>query len=287
MMSRTRMCWLALLSAMLLIPAAAPAQEKKDAEKKGPPNLEEMNKEMQAWMEAGRPNENHKRLNDMIGDWKCSVKMWQPGMPATQSSGTCTNQWVLQNRYVHTTYKGNMMGMPFEGAAITGYDNINKRYFSTWMDTMSTGMMVEYGQYDEKAKTYTYTGEFDNPMGGKMSSKSEIKVLSKDKHILTIHHGEDAKSLKKVMEITYERKAGGGETASAMKTVETGCGSCIFGMPVRGCKLAVKIDGKPYLVRGANVNAHNAGLCRGAKQAQCSGEVKDNVFLAKSFKLVE
>lgn len=287
-MSRSRMCWLALLSAMMFIPAAAPAQEKKDAEKKGPPNFGEMDKEMMAWMKASQPNENHKRLNDMIGEWKCSVTMWMPGMPATQSSGTCKNEWVLQKRYVHTMYKGNMMGMPFEGAGITGYDNINKRYFSNWMDTMTTGVMTEHGQYDEKTKTYTLTGEFDSPMGKKVRSKSEIKILSKDKHIMTMYHGEEAKPLEKVMEVTYVRKSGGEETASAMRKVEAGCGSCIFGMPgVRGCKLAAKIDGKPYLVRGASVNAHNAGLCQGSKQVECSGEVKNNVFVATSFKLAE
>ncbi|MCZ6817169.1 MAG: DUF6370 family protein, partial [Planctomycetota bacterium] len=153
---------------------------------------------------------------------------------------------------------------------------------------MSTGMMTEYGQYDEKTKTYTYTGEFDNPMGEKMSSKSVIKVISKDKHILTMHHGKNADSLTKVMEITYERKSDGEKTSSVMMTLEAGCGSCIFNMPaVRGCKLAVKIDGKPYLVTGASVNAHQAGLCGAAKQAKCSGEVKDDMFVATKFQLVE
>ncbi len=288
MMMRSLMCWLLLVGATMLLPVVAQAQEKKDAEGKDPPDQGTMNEEMMAWMKAAMPNENHERLNHMVGDWKCSVKMWEPGKPPIESSGSCKNEWILQKHYVRTVYQGNFMGAPFEGAGITGYNNITKQYFSTWMDTMSTGMMTEYGQYDETTKTYTYTGKFDSPMGGKMSSQSEIKVLSKDKHILTMLHGKDAESLTRVMEITYERESDGEETASAMKTVEAGCGSCIFKMPgVQGCQLAVKIDGKPYLVTGASVNAHKAGLCRGAKQAKCSGEVKDDMFVATSFQLVE
>ena len=38
------------------------------------------------------------------------------------------------------------------------------------------------------------------------------------------------------------------EHAIAARTVEAGCATCIFNMEgVKGCKLAVRIDGKPYL----------------------------------------
>ena len=32
-----------------------------------------------------------------------------------------------------------MMGMPFEGIGRTGYDNVTGKYWSTWIDNMSTG----------------------------------------------------------------------------------------------------------------------------------------------------
>jgi hypothetical protein len=70
------------------------------------------------------------------------------------------------------------------------------------------------------------------------------------------------------------------------KMVEAGCGSCMFHMDgVSGCQLAVKIDGKPYLVTGTDVNAHKAGLCEATKQAEVSGQVKDDKFVATVFAL--
>ncbi len=74
--------------------------------------------------------------------------------------------------------------------------------------------------------------------------------------------------------------------AVAARTVEAGCASCIFNMEgVRGCKLAVKIDGKPYLVTGADVDAHGAGLCSSAKKAKVVGKIEGDKFVATSFEL--
>ncbi len=74
--------------------------------------------------------------------------------------------------------------------------------------------------------------------------------------------------------------------AVAARTVEAGCASCIFNMEgVRGCKLAVRIDGKPYLVSGADVDAHGAGLCSSAKKAKVVGKIEGDKFVATSFEL--
>ncbi len=84
-----------------------------------------------------------------------------------------------------------------------------------------------------------------------------------------------------------------GPAASATKlvsarTVEAGCGSCIYEMPgVEGCQLAVKIDGQPYLVTGTTVDAHGAGLCSAAKNAKVTGTIEDETFAATKFEILE
>lgn len=72
------------------------------------------------------------------------------------------------------------------------------------------------------------------------------------------------------------------------RTVETGCGSCIYKMEgVKGCQTAVKIDGKSYLVTGVQTDAHEAGLCKGAKKAVVSGKVEGDKFVATRYELAE
>lgn len=83
-----------------------------------------------------------------------------------------------------------------------------------------------------------------------------------------------------------ERHAHGEAKMITNQTVEAGCGGCIFSMKgATGCDLAVKIDGKPYWVQGANVDAHATGLCTAGKKAVVSGRVEGDKFIATDFKL--
>ena len=68
--------------------------------------------------------------------------------------------------------------------------------------------------------------------------------------------------------------------AATTQTVEAGCGMCIYEMDdVKGCDLAVVIDGHPMLVSGYEIDMHEAGLCSGAKQAVVSGKVEGDVVV--------
>ena len=77
--------------------------------------------------------------------------MWMdPSQPPVESTGTMHGEMILMGgRYVEHTWKGNMMGMPFEGRGTDGYDNIGKQYVSSWMDNMGTGIMYSTGTCDD------------------------------------------------------------------------------------------------------------------------------------------
>ena len=68
--------------------------------------------------------------------------------------------------------------------------------------------------------------------------------------------------------------------------------TCIIQMEgVVGCKLAVRIDGKPYLVTGSDIDDHgdahaSDGLCNAMRRAKVTGEIKDDRFVAESFELL-
>ena len=90
--------------------------------------------------------------------------------------------------------------------------------------------------------------------------------------------------------------SGGGEgsagaTAPALKAttqkVELACAGCIYKMAdADGCEAAVKIDGKPLKVTGVEFDAHGAGLCSAAKQAEVAGKVVGDAFVATSLKVL-
>jgi len=75
------------------------------------------------------------------------------------------------------------------------------------------------------------------------------------------------------------------------RVVEASCSECKFAMSHTGCSLAVRIDGKSYLVEGAKLDdygdAHaDHGMCNEVRKAEVTGEIRGNKFVAKSFKLL-
>ena len=84
------------------------------------------------------------------------------------------------------------------------------------------------------------------------------------------------------------------EKDSLVKTmiVDASCGQCQFGMKGSGCELAVRINGKSYLVDGVAAmdtygDAHAAdGMCNMIRKAEVTGRIKGKKFVASSFKLL-
>ncbi|OGD17789.1 MAG: hypothetical protein A2V76_09035 [Candidatus Aminicenantes bacterium RBG_16_63_14] len=141
-------------------------------------------KMMEAYMKAGAVTADHEALKFFTGRWKVEAKMWAaPGAPPTESVNTNEGEMILGGRYVRLAYKGEMMGQPFEGLQITGYDNIEKAYKTLWIDNSSTSFYLLTGKYDAAKKTYTFTGRWTDPMGGITPVRMVIKIVSPDEYM--------------------------------------------------------------------------------------------------------
>jgi len=137
---------------------------------------------MAKWTEFMTPGAEHKLLDSRVGKWTDKVTCWMsPDAPPSEATGTSEYHWVMGNRYLQGTTKGEWDGMPFEGMATIGYDNMKKKYVSSWIDNCGTGIMTAEGTYDATTKTYTYTGEGPDMMSGKyLPTKSTEKMTDKD-----------------------------------------------------------------------------------------------------------
>lgn len=161
---------------------------------------------MEMMQKAATPGEAHKKLDAVVGTFDAKVKMWtDPSKPPAESGGTSVNSWVLGDRFVETKYDGTFMGQPFSGIGFTGYDNVTKKYIGTWMDTMSTGMMVSKGTMT--GKTMNMSSTMPDPTTGKMSTIKEKTIVADNDHysMEMWGPGPDGK-VYKMMEITYVRK---------------------------------------------------------------------------------
>jgi uncharacterized lipoprotein NlpE involved in copper resistance len=164
---------------------------------------------MKAMMESGTPGEPHKMLAKSTGTWSADVTHWMgEGAPPQKATGTSVTTMLYGGRYQQSKFSGNMMGMPFEGTAIMGYDNTEKKYYSTWIENMSTAIMITWGTWDEASKSITLSGTMKNPANGHECDLKQIyKIVDDNTHVMEMY-GPDPKTGKeyKMMEITYTRK---------------------------------------------------------------------------------
>ncbi|HMK25142.1 MAG TPA: DUF1579 domain-containing protein [Chitinophagaceae bacterium] len=160
------------------------------------------------WKENMTIGDQHKMLAKSAGTWTGDMTMWMADGDAPQKMPTTTETKVIYGGlYVQSTHTGTMMGMPFEGMSVMGYDNMKKEFFSTWIDNMGSGIMVSTGQWDEASKKLTLTAT-TKCMNGQDATIREVFTMIDDNNQMLEMYGPDAKTGKefKTMEIKYTRK---------------------------------------------------------------------------------
>jgi len=163
-----------------------------------------------AWIEYATPGEMHKMLAKSDGNWSGENTMWmENGGKSMISQSEVTNKMVFDGRYQVSNHKGNFMGMPFEGMSILAYDNSKKKFVSTWIDNMGTGIMNMEGDWNPSTKSIEFKGKMTDPSRpGKDCEVREVFTFVDDNTQKMEMYGPDSKTGKefKTMEIVFKRK---------------------------------------------------------------------------------
>ncbi len=189
---------LIVLALFLIVPSLADVQEK---------GKEDQKKMMEMWMKYATPGEGHKFLQKQVGEWEVNTKSWsQPGQEPEITKGSAKGEMIIGGRYMKMVYKGTIMGMPFQGMGIHAYDNHLKKYLSTWVDNMGTGIMVNTGVLDKNGKVLTEYAEIDDFFTGKKEKvKSVTTFINTDKWLMEMYMIGPQGEFKN-LELTHIRK---------------------------------------------------------------------------------
>lgn len=162
---------------------------------------------MELWKQAATPGEPHKLFASLAGSWTTQTKEWmEPGKPPMESTGTAELKMLLDGRFLYQEYNGQMMGQPFNGIGIDGYDNIRKKYVTAWMDTMGTGIFFMEGTASQDGKTLTLRGSHPEPGGGTMTHRAVWKIIDDNNQIFEMYGAHGKEKEMKFLEIVYIRK---------------------------------------------------------------------------------
>ena len=166
---------------------------------------DEMSADQKAWMDYMTPGPMHEMMAGSVGEWKSINTFWMdPAGEPMVSEGTVKFEMIMGGRYMKSTHKGMVMGMPFTGMMLQAYDNATREFIAIWIDNLGTGMSVSKGTYDEGTKTLKSTGTMIDPMSGKeVYYRQTVQLIDDNHQVVEMFMLEDGKEFKNmVIELT-------------------------------------------------------------------------------------
>lgn len=193
---------LVLTAVVLVIPVGA-----QEGEGGGMPEMDPA--AMEAFVAATSPAKPHAYLARYEGEWAVETSMWaDPTQPPLKSTGETTKSMIMGGRYLQEEMKGEMMGQPFFGRSVTGYDNAAEVFQGTWVDNFSTGIIFGEGKAEGDEGGHTLIATYVNPMTG---SEEKLRMVTRfvddDHHVFEYYVTGDSGKEQRQMVIEYTRIA--------------------------------------------------------------------------------
>jgi hypothetical protein len=162
---------------------------------------------MEIYRKAGTPGEQHKLLAKLEGSWWTKSRGWsEPDKPPRESSGTCEQKLILGGHYLKQTYSGDMMGEPYTGISILGYNNHTKKYQSIWVDSLNTAVLFFEGTASKDGKTITQECRYDDPVRGPSVWRTVTRIKDDNTQEFEMFLTPRGRKEEKMMEMTITRK---------------------------------------------------------------------------------
>jgi hypothetical protein len=145
-------------------------------------------------------------LRNYEGVWDATVEISKgPGAPTAVLAGIETNR-LVGGTWLVSDFKTEMMGQPFQGHGIAGFDRHRNKYVSVWLDTMSAGLSLGESTYEPATKAMSGWMEGLDHTG----KLTRVKVVSIETHTNTrtvaiYSKGADQKEYRTVR-ISYKRR---------------------------------------------------------------------------------
>lgn len=150
-----------------------------------------------------QPGPEHEILKRDVGTWDATTEMSMPGLQPMTMTGVETST-LMAGRWLVTEWTSDMMGQPFEGHGIAGWDPAKKAYVTVWVDSMNAEISHGESTYDPETDSLTGWMEMRDLLGGKSKVKTVEEWPDENTRIVKIF-GPDGGD-EPFMTFTYERR---------------------------------------------------------------------------------
>lgn len=159
----------------------------------------EQRKAMEAYAQVGALNENHEFLKQFVGEWNVTSKGWMtPGQAPLVTECKGKAELILGGRFLMWRIQGTMFGQLFESVQIVGYDNLQKKYVTFWVDSTSTAFYMMEGT--RQGNVMSDSAIWPDPVtGGQQKVRDVLTLVSPNEFTFELFMvGADGKEFKSV-----------------------------------------------------------------------------------------
>jgi hypothetical protein len=150
---------------------------------------------------AAQPTDQHRWMKKQVGTWDTTLQSM-----GSESKGTWVVTSIHGGLWNQGSYQGEMMGSPFTGSELFGYDPGKGAFISVWVDSLSAKMGLLEGHYDAASKKLVMKGETEGMDGQPTVTTNVTDFVDDDTMVFTMTMpGPDGADLE-VMTIAYKRR---------------------------------------------------------------------------------
>ena len=135
----------------------------------------------------------HAQLATLSGHWTVRQSIWTDAKtPPIVDQGAATYTMVLGGHHLRQDLR-IASSKPFEGLGYIGYDDATGKYYSSWMDTNFSGMILAHGDYDAASRTYTFTGDMPGKGGAPVPVREVMRIADNGHFVYEYYETRDGK----------------------------------------------------------------------------------------------
>lgn len=191
--------WFYLLLALSISFITAQDETTKELEKQQKQKEQQIQQE---WQRYASPNENHTFLNFMQGEWKTVSNLYDDkGNVFRQDAGTCSNRWILGNRFLLIQHRFTQYG----AVGVMGYDNYTHKFTAGYLDNQGTGTYLSQGD-KQGDNSIVLTGDSISYFTGKpIKAKYVYTIIGENSYSFALFNISSEEKALKILDITYTK----------------------------------------------------------------------------------
>lgn len=169
------------------------------------PSPDEMKKMMEEYQKSNATGPEHELLKRLVGEWKIATKVYTaPGAPPIEAKGEAEAESAYDGRFVEMEVKGEIMGQPWNGSYVFGFDRFKKEYSLAIWTNVSTALSVGAGSADASGNVLTYKVHMNDAQGSR-DSRFVIRFAAGGGHVLEAYDTVPGLGEVKVLESTFTK----------------------------------------------------------------------------------